>query len=414
MVWHENGELVLVMGLRWHCNPSFIHGLLWHCTRLQPSSMGKSPWISAASIAVLALSAVAASGADWLLTPNSAPAIVTASPCSIEISNGLIAREFAVPGAGCPAPEFATIDLLDLTSDPPRSVLAALDYEAAVELDGVLYNVGGFYQTCPEYTDPIDRSNPDILYSTCAYLNRSQPSYARPAANASAFTFKAFRSSNITAPFEYKPARFAADVPWPPLGTHLSVDFSSPGGAPSRIRGITVTVHYELFQGLPVYRKWLTLAVPQSDEAGASVVVGNVITESLRVNNDFAGTSYPMGQGWIQGSVPLIVAVPDLAHGAACVWGLQTEATYMQGSALSCSYANPGTVMAMCHPLANPPERCAGSGEPCPQCGATMCACPTYVVPAGAFVTLAKAAGSYFFPNTNSTHFVMETFRSRC
>jgi hypothetical protein len=87
-----------------------------------------------------ALSAVVVSEADCLLTDEHSGRRAR-----------LIARVFAVPGAGCSAPNFATIDLLDLTSDPPPSALAALDYEAAVELDGVVYYVGGFDQTCPEY-----------------------------------------------------------------------------------------------------------------------------------------------------------------------------------------------------------------------------------------------------------------------
>lgn len=108
---------------------------------------------------------------DWLVTPVTTEATVVkdASGCVLTMSNGLISRYtnpythtnahthtnaykhtytcvhtyipaymlahtriyrvFSLPGAGCPAPNFATIDLIDLMNSVPRSALAALDVE---------------------------------------------------------------------------------------------------------------------------------------------------------------------------------------------------------------------------------------------------------------------------------------------
>ena len=94
---------------------------------------------------------IAIASADWLIHPISTNVgldNVTASGCIIELSNSLVSRRFAVPGSGCSSPNFGTVDLLDMTQSPPKSVLAALDPEAVVELDGVMFPVGGSNQTC--------------------------------------------------------------------------------------------------------------------------------------------------------------------------------------------------------------------------------------------------------------------------
>jgi hypothetical protein len=78
--------------------------------------------------------------------------------------------------------------------------------------------------------------------------------------------------------------------------------------------GLTVSVHYELFQGLPALRKWVSVAVAQTDSAGADVVVGNVITETLRTNSDYAGGMYcpitvPPITVWRAGDVICVVQI---------------------------------------------------------------------------------------------------------
>ena len=102
----------------------------------------------------------------------------------------------------------------------------------------------------------------DIFYptkdpsGTCAYLNRSHDAYTHPILDPSAFVYSNHRISTIDAPFNYTPARHAADVPWPPRGLHLTVNFTAPtvqprsqigaqpAPVPAKIQGVVVTVHY--------------------------------------------------------------------------------------------------------------------------------------------------------------------------
>ena len=56
--------------------------------------------------------------ADWLVhpPPTAATVEVEAGGCTLRLANGLLERTFAVPGAGCPAPNWATVDLADTTN----------------------------------------------------------------------------------------------------------------------------------------------------------------------------------------------------------------------------------------------------------------------------------------------------------
>ena len=247
---------------------------------------------------------------DWLVTPPSTPAAASRSAdgCTVTLANGLLSRTFAVPSKGCPAPNWVTTDLADTTDDemPPKSALAALDVEASVELtiDGLQqrWDVGGLNQSCPRWLRSQPHSTHEAIFSTCAYLNRSQPSYSRPQGNASAFQYFNHTISPTTAPFDYTPARHAANTPWPPAGVHLAVRFVAPSIAPAALHKVAITVHYELYQGVPAHSKWITVSAPSTDSDAAKVVVGNVFVEQLRVNDDYAGSSYPIADAWVTGA----------------------------------------------------------------------------------------------------------------
>ena len=239
----------------------------------------------------------AATSSDWLVSPPSETATATSSAdgCTLTLANGLISRTFAVPGLNCPSPNWVTVDLADITDSdmPAKSVLAALDVEGAVELavDGVSqrWNVGGLNQSCGRWLRSKPHSTHEEVFSTCAFLNRSQPSYKTPQQNKSAFQYISHGTGPTVAPFEYVPARHSAATPWPPAGIHLAVVFGAPDTAPAALRAVNITVHYELYQGVPSHSKWITISAPATDRAAGRVVVGNVFVEQLRVNDDYAG-----------------------------------------------------------------------------------------------------------------------------
>jgi hypothetical protein len=125
-----------------------------------------------------------------------------------------------------------------------------------VELDGRRWNVGGFNNSCPTWNHCHAQLCPG-LYGTCAYLNKTQPSYTHPTANTSSFRYAGHTTGPTIAPFPYNASRHSAATPWPPAGIHLSVNFTAPPSAPASVAGVTVTVHYELYQGVPALSKWI-------------------------------------------------------------------------------------------------------------------------------------------------------------
>jgi len=46
-------------------------------------------------------------------------------------------------------------------------------------------------------------------------------------------------------------------IAWPPKGIHLALKFVAPSTAPASLGKVAVIVHYELYDGLPAFRKWV-------------------------------------------------------------------------------------------------------------------------------------------------------------
>ncbi len=55
----------------------------------------------------------------------------------------------------------------------------------------------------------------------------------------------------------------------------------APSGAPSRVKGVSVSVHYELYQGMPLMAKWVEAAAETSESKGARVGVNAVEVSGL-------------------------------------------------------------------------------------------------------------------------------------
>ena len=71
--------------------------------------------------------------------------------------------------------------------------------------------------------------------------------FIRYAPNNNSFSYVSHWTSQPTAPFPWQPARHASNMPWPPLGLRLSVNFTAPPTALPQHREVVVTVHYEMY-----------------------------------------------------------------------------------------------------------------------------------------------------------------------
>jgi hypothetical protein len=174
------------------------------------------------------------SARDWLVDKITDATTLTKTPSgTLLLSNTLISREFLID------PDFATIDFRDLHTTN-SSLLRCVKPEAIITLDSISYNIGGV-----------------IPNTQCAYFNRTEFSRNK-ALDTQAFHYSTYEVGTPTAPFSYTPKRFApADIQWPPKGVHLTVYFKPPSNASVAHRNVTVIVHYEMYDGIPLIAKWL-------------------------------------------------------------------------------------------------------------------------------------------------------------
>lgn len=170
--------------------------------------------------------------ADWLIDPSSYQARIVESSDgkSVSIENGLVRRTFRT------SPNLATVDLQNLVTG--ERLVRAVKPEAVLVLDGRKVNVGGLL------------GQPDQAYLLPRWLDELK-------AEPGAFAFKSFDQGVIETRFPYKRVRWVPESAWPPPGKSLTLHFVS---AAPEFDGIAVDVHYEIYDGLPLVAKWITVA----------------------------------------------------------------------------------------------------------------------------------------------------------
>ena len=170
-------------------------------------------------------------GADWLLRQIKEPVEIKKRLDGREIvlSNGLISRTFRL------IPNAATVAYDNLMTG--ESIIRGIKPEAIVELDGQKYEVGGL-QGQLEY----------------AYLQAG--TIDSLSSNPDAFQFEDFELGDIKERFSWERKRYSAQSAWPPAGKSLTLHFVPPG---DKLEGLTLSIHYEMYRGIPLLAKWLTI-----------------------------------------------------------------------------------------------------------------------------------------------------------
>lgn len=180
---------------------------------------------------------------DWLLDVTAFRAQITTNleRHELTLDNGLVRRVFRL------APNAVTVAFENLMTG--EAIVRAVRPEALVELDGIHYEVGGLSgQPVQNFLKP-------------AWLEQL-------VANPAAFKLNRYRTGRTEARFPWKKRQewMATDVPWPPPGVSLALEFvgtdtlsGASAESSSNVPTVTVEVHYELFDGLPLISKWLVV-----------------------------------------------------------------------------------------------------------------------------------------------------------
>lgn len=183
------------------------------------------------------IAAAAASQRDWLIDPSPFKARVSVSQDGreLKLENGLLRRVIRLQ------PNAATVALDHLVTG--ESLIRGVKPEAVVELDGHRWEVGGL-----------------TGQQNYAFLRPQWTGQLR--ANPAAFRFIGHEIGKPKERLSWKQTRHhAAGVHWPPKGVTLRLDFVIPHATNgAEAPNVRVSVHYELYDGLPCYSKWITVS----------------------------------------------------------------------------------------------------------------------------------------------------------
>ncbi|MBL9121573.1 MAG: hypothetical protein JNL80_16825, partial [Phycisphaerae bacterium] len=208
------------------------------------------------SVAILIVACVplaappTASQTDWLVNASAfvAEVKVADGASSVTLTNGLLRRTIRL------SPNAATVAFDNLMTDAAE--LRSVRPEATVTIDGKTIPVGGLKgQDVHNFLRPESLDQLTAIDGAFAYtghrIGRTQERFAwRP-----------------------RPQWLSRPVAWPPPGVSLELDFRPADSAPS---GVTVTVHYELYDAIPLLSKWITV-----DNGGSSPITLDAFCSEL-------------------------------------------------------------------------------------------------------------------------------------
>jgi hypothetical protein len=192
-----------------------------------------------------------ARSADWLIDskPFPARATLSADGRAIALENGLVRRVIHLQ------PNAATVAFDNLMTD--ASLLRSARPEARVELNGLKLDVGGLVG------QPVHN-----------YLSPAWLSELKADTKACQFTGQKIGRTEARFPWQKRREWLTDPAPWPPPGVSVTLTFQAP---PSSSAAATVEVHYELYDGLPLMSKWITVR----NNSAQPVLLDSILVEQL-------------------------------------------------------------------------------------------------------------------------------------
>lgn len=198
---------------------------------------------------------------DWLIAPPTEPVQIQIEPSQdgqsarMALANGLISRSFHI------GRNLACFSYRNLQNG--AEFVRAIKPEMRVRLDDVWYEVGGLV------------GQPERSYLVESWLAEMQSAPNK-------FRFKGFTTSQPMERHAWKPKFNAPILPWPPKGLRVSMHYSPPEAVASRYRDLELTVHYEMYEDIPVLSKSFTLKNPTA----TPIRIDEIETEVLAVPQD--------------------------------------------------------------------------------------------------------------------------------
>ena len=203
---------------------------------------------------------------DWLVKQVDCKARIYRGSNSQEIvlDNGLIRRTFLL------MPNAATVGFDNLMTG--EAVLRGIKPEAKVRINGTEFMVGGL-QGQVEY----------------AYLKPEWIDSLRLSIIPGSFQFVGFETAQTKERFAWKRVRHSAELPWPPPGVSLKLNYRPPKDV---CEGVVLSVHYEMYDGIPLISKWFTISNGSNEtinlDSFVSEILATVDRSWMYVETDYA------------------------------------------------------------------------------------------------------------------------------
>ena len=300
-----------------------------------------------------------AATADWLTATDDAHASATVTVDAdgvIALSNGLVRRSFVT------TPTFGTVDLAGASCGgrsscgAMESALRHVHPEGAFELNGAPFLLGGLqdlgWNTSAIYNPRTKQWDVPVQNGQHTFLNRTGLRQRLRVA-AGAWTYRSHRIATPEADLPFTPGRRNSPTytTWPPAGVRLAVELAPPAGAAAELRGLNVTLVYELYDGAPLLSKWLEVSVAPGSPP---VLLDAVTTEVLAVSCDFSPSSKAAGARPHQQAQLSRLEVTVTEH-----YGVTNEHTGGQWTTSGAtSTSDPGA----CEPVLATSYNCCGDG----------------------------------------------------
>ncbi len=183
---------------------------------------------------------------DWLVTPMTQKAEVITEGKNIILYNGLVKRVFRIE------PNVACIDYKNLSNG--QQLLRGVKPEARITVNDKEYSIGGLVgqkenaYLLPEWLDKMTVGPEDFLFVSHTVSD------IKPFINFKAKTWGINQKQ--------------------PTGKHVAFKYKAQADA---VKGLEVTVNYELYDGIPLIVKWVSIENKNNQELKLSRVVNEVL-----------------------------------------------------------------------------------------------------------------------------------------
>jgi hypothetical protein len=270
---------------------------------------------------------------DWLLDRSGYISEIKDAGNRLIMTNGLITRTFSLK------PDGATIGFHNNITN--KELLRSVKPEAVITVDGTPVKIGGLTG------QPVNNYLPE------EWIESMKPDTLSP------FSLREYITGEILPRFEWKkrPEWMPGDLPWPPKGKSIAFTYSAMK-VNSSATGIEVIVNYEIYDGIPLISKWITV----NNNSGREIMINSYKSEILA----FAESESAVGdkKNWI---MPDVYVETDYAFGGSMssescfeksVWWVP-DADYKT----IVNYNRIQPSLLECRPVTGPSERVGSGGS---------------------------------------------------